>query len=125
MDELNTIVAIIDDLRGAVDLLNTDSVIKAYNPKVERVLRSVGTQISVLQDRLAGIERIRGSIQKTRLATVATSIIEDDRTAIIRALGVIEGVAFSLDDRYSGPLLDSVEVIDCILSKESTQNENH
>lgn len=53
-----------------------------------------------------------------------TSVAEADRTAIIRALGVIEGIAFSLDDRYSGPLLDSVEVIDCILNKENT-HENH
>lgn len=33
-------------------------------------------------------------------------------SAIDRALGKIEGVAFVLEDKYSMPLLDAIEVID-------------
>ena len=33
-------------------------------------------------------------------------------SAIERALGKIEGVAFVLDDRYSNPLLDAIEVLE-------------
>jgi hypothetical protein len=41
-----------------------------------------------------------------------------DKATIQRMLGKIEGVAFVLDDRIATPLLDALEVIDCILDKE-------
>jgi hypothetical protein len=41
-----------------------------------------------------------------------------DKVTIQRMLGKIEGVAFVLDDRIATPLLDALEVIDCILDKE-------
>jgi hypothetical protein len=33
-------------------------------------------------------------------------------SAIERALGKIEGVAFVLDDKYANPLLDAIEVLE-------------
>lgn len=41
-----------------------------------------------------------------------------DKSTIQRMLGKIEGVAFTLDDKFATPLLDAIEVIDCILDKE-------
>lgn len=41
-----------------------------------------------------------------------------DKEAIQRMLGKIEGVAFAVDDKISTPLLDAIEVIDCILDRE-------
>ena len=43
-------------------------------------------------------------------------------SAIERALGKIEGVAFVLDDRYSNPLLDAIEVIESAV-KEITDGK--
>ena len=36
-------------------------------------------------------------------------------STIERMLGKIEGVAFVLDERYATPILDAVEVLDCVL----------
>ena len=41
-----------------------------------------------------------------------------DKEIIQRMLGKIEGVAFVLEDKFSSPLLDAIEVIDCILDRE-------
>lgn len=41
-----------------------------------------------------------------------------DKETIQRMLGKIEGVAFCVDDKIATPLLDAIEVIDCILNKE-------
>lgn len=41
-----------------------------------------------------------------------------DKEAIQRMLGKIEGVAFVLADKFATPILDAIEVIDCILDKE-------
>lgn len=41
-----------------------------------------------------------------------------DKSTIQRMLGKIEGVAFVADDKIATPLLDAIEVIDCILEKE-------
>ena len=41
-----------------------------------------------------------------------------DKESIQRALGKIEGVAFTLEDKYASTLLDAIEVIDSILDKE-------
>lgn len=38
-------------------------------------------------------------------------------STIERMLGKIEGVAFVLEDRYTSPLLDAVEVIDAVLKE--------
>jgi hypothetical protein len=38
-------------------------------------------------------------------------------STIERMLGKIEGVAFVLEDKYSIPLLDAVEVIDFVLKE--------
>ena len=43
---------------------------------------------------------------------------DKDISTIHRMLGKIEGVAFGVDDKIAAPLLDAVEVIDCILIKE-------
>ena len=43
---------------------------------------------------------------------------EKDKLTIHRMLGKIEGVAFVVDDKTAAPLLDAVEVIDCILDRE-------
>ena len=40
-----------------------------------------------------------------------------DKSTMHRMLGKIEGVAFTLEDKFAGPLLDAVEVIDCILDR--------
>jgi hypothetical protein len=40
------------------------------------------------------------------------------KSTIQRMLGKIEGVAFILDDKFGTPLLDAVEVIDCVLDRE-------
>ena len=41
-----------------------------------------------------------------------------DKETIQRMLGKIEGVAFVVDNKIATPLLDAVEVIDCILDRE-------
>lgn len=41
-----------------------------------------------------------------------------DLSTIQRMLGKIEGLAFAVEDKIATPLLDAVEVIDCILEKE-------
>ncbi len=41
-----------------------------------------------------------------------------DKSTIQRKLGMIEGVAFVMDDKASTPLLDAVEVIDGIINRE-------
>ena len=40
-----------------------------------------------------------------------------DKETIQRMLGKIEGVAFVVDDKIASPLLDAIEVIDCVLDK--------
>lgn len=42
----------------------------------------------------------------------------EDRETIQRMLGKIEGVAFTLDDKFAIPLLDAVEIIGFIFDKE-------
>lgn len=42
----------------------------------------------------------------------------EDKETIQRMLGKIEGVAFVVDDKIASPLLDAVEVIDCIIDRE-------
>lgn len=41
-----------------------------------------------------------------------------DKETIQRMLGKIEGVAFVVDDKIANPILDAIEVIDCILDRE-------
>ena len=41
-----------------------------------------------------------------------------DKSTIQRMLGKIEGVAFGVVDKFATPLLDAIEVIDTVLSKE-------
>lgn len=36
---------------------------------------------------------------------------------IERMLGRIEGVAFVLEDKYSIPILDAIEVLDCVVKE--------
>lgn len=43
---------------------------------------------------------------------------QKDRETLQRMLGKIEGVAFVTDEKIATPLLDAVEVIDCILDRE-------
>ena len=43
---------------------------------------------------------------------------QEDKETIQRMLGKIEGVAFTLEDKYANPLLDAVEIIDGILDRE-------
>ena len=38
-------------------------------------------------------------------------------STIERMLVKIEGVAFVLEDKYTTPLLDAIEVIDCVLKE--------
>lgn len=48
---------------------------------------------------------------------MATEKLLSQLRTIERMLGKIEGVAFVLEDRYASPLLDAVEVIDCVLKE--------
>lgn len=41
-----------------------------------------------------------------------------DKSTIQRMLGKIEGVAFVVEDKIATPLLDAIEVIDCVLERE-------
>ena len=41
-----------------------------------------------------------------------------DKETIQRMLGKIEGVTFVVEGRIATPLLDAIELIDCILDKE-------
>ena len=41
----------------------------------------------------------------------------NEKSTIQRMLGKIEGVAFALEDKFATPLLDAIEVIDCILDR--------
>lgn len=43
---------------------------------------------------------------------------DKDISTMHRTLGKIEGVAFVVADRFKTPLLDAIEVIDCILERE-------
>ena len=38
-------------------------------------------------------------------------------STIERMLGKIEGIAFVLEDKYATPLLDAIEVIDCVIKE--------
>lgn len=50
-------------------------------------------------------------------------LTDKDISTLQRMIGKIEGVAFVLDDKFATPLLDAIEVIDCILDrKEDTDN---
>ena len=46
-----------------------------------------------------------------------------DKETIQRMLGKIEGVAFVVEERIASPLLDAIEVIDCILDREEKGGE--
>jgi hypothetical protein len=41
-----------------------------------------------------------------------------DKATIQRMLGKIEGMAFVVGDKIAVPLLDAIEVIDCVLDRE-------
>lgn len=43
---------------------------------------------------------------------------DKDKSTIHRMLGKIEGVAFVVEDKIATPLLDAIEVIDCVLNRE-------
>ena len=45
------------------------------------------------------------------------------RETIQRMIGKIEGVAFCLDDKFATPILDAIEVIDCMLESEGADGE--
>lgn len=45
-----------------------------------------------------------------------------DKSKIERLLGVIEGIAFALDNKYAQPICDAVATIDEILNKELNNN---
>ena len=45
-----------------------------------------------------------------------------DKATIHRMLGKIEGVAFVVDDKIATPLLDAIEVIDCVLDRLEREN---
>lgn len=47
----------------------------------------------------------------------------EDKSTLQRMLGKIEGVAFVVDDKFAAPLLDAIEVIDCILDREEGAEE--
>jgi hypothetical protein len=49
---------------------------------------------------------------------------EKDISTIHRMLGKIEGVAFAVEDKIATPLLDAVEVIDCILNREEGKDND-
>jgi hypothetical protein len=46
-----------------------------------------------------------------------------DKSNIERLLGVIEGIAFALDNKYSQPINDAIVAIDEILEKEGADND--
>lgn len=46
-----------------------------------------------------------------------------DKSTIERLLGVIEGIAFALDDKYAQPICDAIANIDEILDKEGDIND--
>ena len=41
-----------------------------------------------------------------------------DKSIVERLLGVIEGIAFAIDDKYGRPICDAIVEIDEILDKE-------
>lgn len=45
-----------------------------------------------------------------------------DKATVERLLGVIEGIAFAMDDKYSQPICDAIVSIDEILDKEGADN---
>ena len=47
-----------------------------------------------------------------------------DISTIHRMLGKIEGVAFVVDDKIATPLLDAIEVIDCVLNREEGKDND-
>ena len=48
---------------------------------------------------------------------MATEKVLPQISTIDRMLGKIEGVAFTLEDKYATPILDAVEVIDSVLKE--------
>ena len=46
-----------------------------------------------------------------------------DRETLQRMLGKIEGVAFVAEEKIASPLLDAVEVIDCILDRKECKEK--
>lgn len=46
-----------------------------------------------------------------------------DKATVERLLGVIEGMAFALDDKYAQPICDAIANIDEILDKEGADND--
>ena len=49
---------------------------------------------------------------------------DKDKSTIQRMLGRIEGVAFVIEDKFATPLLDAIEVIDCILDREDEEDND-
>lgn len=45
-----------------------------------------------------------------------------DKSTVERLLGVIEGIAFALDDKYAQPICDAIANIDEILNSEGDNN---
>ena len=43
-------------------------------------------------------------------------------STIERALGKIEGVAFTLDDKYASPLLDAIEMLEIAVKEITDRN---
>ena len=46
-----------------------------------------------------------------------------DKSTVERLLGIIEGIAFALDDKYARPICDAIANIDEILDKEGADND--
>lgn len=46
-----------------------------------------------------------------------------DKATVERLLGVIEGIAFAIDDKYAQPICDAIVNIDEILNKEGADND--
>ena len=46
-----------------------------------------------------------------------------DKATVERLLGVIEGIAFCIDDKYAQPICDAIANIDEILDKEGADND--
>ena len=48
---------------------------------------------------------------------------EKDKSTLQRMLGKIEGVAFLVENKIAGPLIDAIEVIDAVLEKEEVADD--
>ena len=46
-----------------------------------------------------------------------------DKSTVERLLGVIEGIAFAMDDRLAQPICDAIANIDEILDKEGAEDD--